>query len=184
MNLNIQRLMPPLLVFAAAVYFGWPAAQSLLKEEPIVRATSVRWRSEDLDVPTKPHITKNPFQSVLVADETQEVEEETGKLIPATKPAGPNPNELTGGFRLTGIAQMGTVRWAILNGRPAKAGDLVETQNSYRHRCEVIEVHQDHILVKCEETMVKIEKVKKQSVMTSPSLGRASTVPTQPPLPI
>ena len=89
MNPTVQRYLPPILVFSAALYFGWPPAEPLDLGEDVVRANSVRWRPEDVAEPPVIKPAADPFEAVLVASDEMEVEPQTGKLVAATTPAGP-----------------------------------------------------------------------------------------------
>ena len=157
MSPNVNKVMPPGLVIAATLYFGWPPSAPLFQSDDTVRATAVRWKREDLQDPPPISVKVDPFASVLVASGQQEVEEETGKLIPATKPAGPDPAVLQQGLVLSGIAEMSGQKWAILNGRPRLPGDTLVTNDVNRHSCEVVSVGQDHAVVRCEGTVAQIE---------------------------
>ncbi|MDA8744059.1 hypothetical protein N9N28_05450 [Rubripirellula amarantea] len=167
MSPNVQKLLPPSLVIGAAIYFGWPPSGSTVVNEGIARATSVRWRADDLEPPAIPSITVDPFASVLVVTAEKEVEEETGKLIPATRPAGPPERELRAGLSLTGIANIAGQQWAILNNRPRLPGDVLKTNDNNRHECEIVSVERDHVLVRCEETIAKIHVGNQQSITTT-----------------
>jgi hypothetical protein len=155
MNPAIQRYLPPLLVFGAAMFFAWPPSAPLDLGDDIVRVTSVGWRPSDLADPPWIKPTSDPFQEVLVASEEMEVEPETGELV-AAAPAGPAPEQLKAGLRLDGIANMGGRKWAVLNGRPRLPGDLVRTEDAHRSQCEIVSVHADHIVVRCLETVTEI----------------------------
>ncbi len=157
MNPNVTKFLPPGLVVMATLYFGWPPSRPLIQSDATVRATAVRWKPDDLASRTSIEVSNDPFASVLVVSDQHEVEEETGKLIPATRPAGPHVSELKNGLSLTGIAQMAGRRWAILNGRPRRPGDQIRTDDNHRHSCEIVSVAADHVIVRCEETIAKIE---------------------------
>lgn len=156
MNPTVQRYLPPILVFGAALYFGWPPAEPLDLGEDVVRANSVRWRPEDLAEPVVIKPAADPFEAVLVASDEMEVEPETGKLVAATTPPGPAPEVIQAGLQLDGIAMMGNRLWAVLNGRPRLPGDLILTNDANRHTCEIVSVHSDRIVVRCEETLAEI----------------------------
>jgi len=154
MNPLLQRYLPPLLVFGAALFFGWPPSAPLDLGDDVVRATSVRWRPDDLVDPPVIEPASNPFQAVLVADEASIVEPE---LAQPTRPAGPTAEVLTSGLRLDGIASMGGRRWAVLNSRPRLVGDLVRTSDTERHQCEIVSIETDHVVVRCQETVAKLQ---------------------------
>lgn len=156
MNPTVQRYLPPLLVFGTAIYFGWPPAKPLDLGDDIVRANSVRWRSEDLAKPELITPAADPFRAVLVASEEMEVEPETGKLVAATTPSGPPADAIRAGMQLDGIAQMGNRFWAVLNGRPRLPGDAIVTNDANRFACEIVSVFPDRIVVRCEDTVVEI----------------------------
>lgn len=155
MNPTIQRYLPPTLVLGAALYFGWPPAEPLDLGEDIVRASSVRWRSQDLAEPTVIKPVGDPFAAVLFASE-EEVESETEKLAAVTTPTGPDPETIQAGLQLDGIAKMGNRFWAVLNGRPRLPGDTILTNDTDQHQCEIVSVYADHIVVRCQETVTEI----------------------------
>ncbi|KAA1262185.1 hypothetical protein LF1_47470 [Rubripirellula obstinata] len=157
MSPSVNKFLPPGMVVAATLYFGWPPAKPLIQSDSIVRATAVRWKRDDLKKPATVSIDVDPFASVLVVSDELEVEEETGKLVPATRPAGPDPTVLQQGLVLSGIADMGGRKWAILNGRPRLPGDTLVTDDLNRHPCEVVSVGHDHVVVRCEETIAQVE---------------------------
>ena len=156
MNPVLQRYLPPTLVFGAALYFGWPPAEPLDLGEDVVRASSVRWRPENLAAPPVVQVANNPFEAVLVAGEEMEVEPETGKLVAATMPTGPPVEVIQAGLQLDGIAEMGNRFWAVLNGRPRLPGDMIQTSDANRHQCEIVSVASNHIVVRCEGTVAEI----------------------------
>lgn len=154
MNPTVQRYLPPSLVLGAALYFGWPPAEPLDLGADVVRANSVRWRPEDVAEPPVIKPAANPFEAVLVASDEMEVEPETGKLVAATTPAGPPAEEIRAGLQLDGIAEMGNRFWAVLNGRPRLPGDMIFATG---HKCKIVSVFPDHIVVRCQETVVEIQ---------------------------
>ena len=120
MNPTIQRYLPPALVFGVALYFGWPPAEPLDLGEDLVRASSVRWRPQDLAETPFIEPAADPFAEVLVAGDAADVESETVEV--AAIPAGPDAETIQAGLRVDGIAKMGNQLWAVLNGRPRLAG--------------------------------------------------------------
>ena len=114
---------------------------------------------------------------MLVVSETHEVEEETGKLVPATRPAGPDPSELQSGLVMTGVADMAGRKWAIVNGRPRLPGDTVRTADNNRHACEVVSVASDYVVVRCEETIAKIHIRKDHHRSASVQAGSGINTP-------
>jgi hypothetical protein len=149
----LQRYLPPAIVLAAAICFGWPPAQPLDLGEDIVRASSVRWRASDLDAPPLIEPATDPFKQVLVASEQQAEAEMAAVELP---PAGPDPAELAAGLQLDGFADMGGRTWAVLNGRPRLPGDEVITNDANRYRCRLVAIESDHIIVRCEQTETKL----------------------------
>ena len=188
MSPNVQKLLPSALVIAAAAYFGWESAGPSYVNEDVTRATSVRWKADDLVPPAMPSVTVDPFASVLVVSAEQEIEEETGKLVPASRPAGPPARELHAGLSLTGIARMGSRNWAILNGRPRLSGDSVKTDDNNQHECVIVSVEADHVIVRCQETVTQIRLRKQQARTTLPGApgsraAESSAAPANQPVP-
>ncbi len=156
MNPLVQRYLPPVIVFGAATFFGWPPSAPLDLGDDIIRTSSVRWRPRDLADPPLIEPATDPFREVLVVTEEMEVEPETGNLVVATRPAGPPADLLKAGLRLDGIASIGGRPWAVLNGRPRLAGDTVRTADAHRYECQIVSVENSHIVVRCEETITEI----------------------------
>lgn len=192
MNPTIQRYLPPALVFGTAVYFGWPPSARLDLGEDVVRTNSVRWQPADLAAPGLIQGVMDPFREVLVAGKEMEVEPETGKLVAATRPAGPQPELLQAGLRLDGIASIGGRNWAVLNGRPRLAGDVVHTDDTNRYQCQIVSVDSGHIVVRCEETVTELRprpfgSARSSSVTKTPAVSSEASqatpgdVPPPPP---
>jgi hypothetical protein len=153
MNPWVQRYAPPALVLCAAIYLGWPPPEPLDLGEDVVRATSVRWRPQDLSLGPRIESSRDPFEETPVEVEQVEVAVE---VLEPTVPAGPDADTLKAGFHLDGIANMGGRTWAVLNGRPRLEGDFVRTDDTHRHRCQIVSVAPDHITIRYEETIVEI----------------------------
>jgi hypothetical protein len=153
MNPWVQRYAPPALVLGAAIYLGWPPPEPLDLGEDVVRATSVRWRPQDLSLGPRIESSRDPFEETPVEVEQVEVAVE---VLEPTVPAGPDADTLKAGFHLDGIANMGGRTWAVLNGRPRLEGDFVRTDDTHRHRCQIVSVAPDHITIRYEETIVEI----------------------------
>ena len=160
MNALVQKFAPPAIVFSTAIYLGLPPAAPLDLGESVVKAATVRWKKDDLKAPVINRLPVDPFAEVLVASEEMEVEPDTGKLVVATKPAGPEPDAIQSALTLSGIASMGGRSWAVMNGKPRLEGDVVVTNDSDRYRCTIVSVERDHVVVSCEETTVKIRPAK------------------------
>lgn len=152
MNPIVQRYLPPLIVIGSAAYFGWPPSKPLDLGDDIVRATSVRWDNDDLREPTLPPITADPFREVIVAEEdpAEMVAEELAI------PTGPDPAVIQSGLSLDGFADTAGRRWAIINGRPRLAGDIVTTTGIEAYRCEIVAVEAGHVVVRCQQTVTEI----------------------------
>lgn len=153
MNSMIQRYLPPAIVLGAAVFFAWPPPAPLDLGDDVVRASSVRWRSDDLTDPPVIEPASDPFQEVLVLSE--EVVE-AANAVAEVAATGPAPEELQAGLRLDGFANMGGRTWAVVNGRPRLPGDAIRIGDVNRHPCEIVSIETDHIVVRCEKTVTKI----------------------------
>jgi hypothetical protein len=156
MNALVTKFAPPTIVLGAAFYLGAPPAAPLDLGESVVKAAAVRWKKDDLLPPVINRPAISPFGEVLVASEEMEVEPETGKLVVATKPAGPDPEDLRSGLQLVGIAQMGGRKWAVINGKPRLPGDKLNTDDNKQLTCTIVSVESDHAVVSCEETVIKL----------------------------
>ncbi|QDT13325.1 hypothetical protein [Planctomycetes bacterium K23_9] len=151
-----QKFAPPAVVLGAALYLGMPPAAPLDLGESIVRASAVRWKKDDLKPPVITKPAANPFHEVLVASEEMEVEPDTGKLVVATKPSGPDPAKVRAGLSLSGIASMGGRKWAVINGKPRLPGDTLKTNDANHLLCKIVRIENDHAVIACEETIVEI----------------------------
>lgn len=179
MNPTLQRFGPPILVFGAALYLGWPPAESVDYGSDVVKAKAVRWKPADLEPPKIITTVKNPFEAVLVASDELEVEPETGKLVVSTKPAGPPADAIQQGLAIDGIAVMGSSRWAVINGRPQIVGDVVNTTDSDRFACEIIDIQSDHIRVRSEG--VEFRVVQRRGSARSKTRSTKPSIPTVQP---
>ncbi len=156
MNAIATKLGPPAVVLGVAFYLGSPPAAPLDLGESVVKAAAVRWKKDDLLPPVIQTPAVDPFTEVLVASDEMEVEPETGKLVVATKPAGPDPEDLRSGLTLTGIAQMGGRKWAVINGKPRLPGDTVKTDDNQQLMCTIVAVESGHVVISCEETVTQL----------------------------
>ncbi|NND98739.1 MAG: hypothetical protein HKN47_15570 [Pirellulaceae bacterium] len=177
MNPTIERFGPPAIVLGLALYLGWPPASPLDLGDDLVNAKAVRWKVSDIEPPPEPTDLTDPFRAVLVADESMEVEPETGRLVESTKPAGPDPNDIETGLRISGIASFGGKQWAVVNGKPRLPGDVVFTSDSKQLRCEIVSVSNDHLVVRSEETFVTL----RPKPFGSQTHGTKTTAPSTPP---
>lgn len=150
MNPLAQRYLPPAMVFAAALYLGWPPSEPLDLGDDVVSATSVRWRPQDLSSAPRVTADRNPFQ------EESSAVEEIDSTASEAEPAGPTAETLKAGLHLDGIANVGGRTWAILNGRPRLEGDFVHTDDANRHRCQIVSVQPDRVAVRYEEIVMEI----------------------------
>jgi len=153
MNSLIHRYMPPALVLGAAVFFGWPPPKPLDLGEDVVRATAVRWKPADLSDPPPLVAARDPFDDPPATVEEIEVAVED---IAPVGPISPDAETLKGGLQFDGIANVGGRSWAILNGRPRLEGDTVHTNDVEQHKCQIVSVQSDRIVIRCQETTVEL----------------------------
>jgi hypothetical protein len=166
MNPVLRRYLPPALVLASALFFAWPPSKPLDLGDDVVKATSVRWRPQDLADPPPVTSTRDPFEDLAVAIEEVNVND----VITEIRPLGPDVETLKSGLQLEGIAKVGGQTWAVLNGRPRLQGDFVHTNDANRHRCKIVSIHSDHIVVRCEETLTELRT--RDSQTAAPSASR------------
>ena len=121
--------------------------------EDVVRASSVRWRPNELAAPPRIELTSNPFEEVLVADDEAIAAEEA---VIEVVPLGPPAQELKAGLRLDGFANTAGRIWAVVNGRPRLPGDAVRTSDTNQYLCRLESIESNHIIVRCEDTVTEI----------------------------
>lgn len=175
MNPTVQRYLPPLIVIGAAIFFGWPPAAPLDLGEDVIRANSVRWRVGDLEDPPAFEILVDPFREVLV----NEPKPEQVAGVIEVEPTGPEPAAIKAGLSLDGMAQMGGRTWAVLNGRPRLPGDFLRTDDANQILCEIVSVHDDHVVVRSEGTVVEVF-VQPFGARRIASRSRANALPSAP----
>jgi hypothetical protein len=184
MKTVIHRYGPAIIVLGVALHLGWPETSSIDDGDAVVRAKAVRWRPKDLIDPPQITADIDPFLEVLVTTKETVVEPETGKLVASSPPTGPPQSELESGLQIDGIAIMGGRTWAVINGRPRLPGDEVQTSDANRHRCEILAVETNHIVVRCQETIATLQSRRHQSpTKTAQPLESESEIftPTEPP---
>ncbi|MEM9586869.1 MAG: hypothetical protein AAGA03_06275 [Planctomycetota bacterium] len=153
MNPLLQRFLPPCIVLATAAYLGWPPAVTVDYSGDVRLAKSIGWKPKDLDPPSPLPAIDDPFAPVLLVKETV-VADPTESVVMTE--IGPSEADISNGLTLSGVAKMGGQLWGVINGRPRLPGDTVLTSGKTRLTCQVIEVHPDHVVVRCESTVAVI----------------------------
>jgi hypothetical protein len=153
MNPHVYRYLPPVLVLVAALFFGWPPSKPLDLGDDFVKASSVRWRPNDLADPPRVTSSRDPFEEPVAAVEEVEISDAD---IALARPLGPDAETLKAGLQFDGLANVGGRTWAVLNGRPRLAGDFVTTNDANRYKCQIVSVQSDHIVVRCQETVAEL----------------------------
>lgn len=179
MNHWVQRYAPPAIVIVAAVYCGWPPRRPLDLGDDIVRATSVRWRPQDLSPPPPVESSRDPFAETAVEAEQSEVAVED---VEPAAPAGPDAETLRAGLHLEGIASLGGHTWAVVNGRPHLEGDFVRTNDANQYECQIIAVAAEYITVRYEDLTVDVRpggSKRKVNSSQSPGANRSGTSPDE-----
>lgn len=154
MNPTLQKFGPPALVFGIALYLGWPPSEPMDLGDDVVRAKSVRWKPSDLESP-QPNAGKvvDPFRPVLVEEVPVQIVQAVVEDAPKAASAGLVRSQLF----LTGIAQMGKQRWAIINGKTQSVGDELTVDGKSVFVQSILD---DHVIIRSGDQKVELKRSK------------------------